>query len=445
MENSINNFVNLNNNGIITRIYFIIGDKIDSFIEYQFGDFIVQNINKKNISKSVKKNISKSVKNNISCKSSIDSLNKYNGNIFSIDQHGNISDQTFVFSKKQKFYRFYKRVLNLCIAKLNSIDDIKLICTDNGSSNSIGNNIKSLDNNIESLDNNIKIFKNNIKSLSNSINNYSDCESSYLLDSKKSPIKKYKKDNYLFENFSLANNQFHNIDNTRFSEIPKTYNLLKIHPLFTTEKLCKKNEMIFPKRPICGIVNNENVYYRELVHRLRTEKGWYMHGRVLKREVIGNIYKPVKPYRITDKIKLYAEFQTENIKIEKITGRIMDAFHENFIPSNSAYVDFVGCENICEFLNIEYSQCAVGFRTIKKSNKIINYEFNKEKINSERIIKGCYVYKKDLINLHAFAIDSIYYECIRNLNQYYNEIMREWRILIRITTKYIKIREHIGI
>ncbi len=360
IKKNIELFVNLVMNKINARIYFVINEKIESFIEYEINGRIV------------------------------DHKKYYNGNIFSIDFNLRIIDQTAIFSKKSKYYKFFinileniKKVIHSKESKYNEYEGISII--------------KEL---------------NNTNNTNESVNNRNI--------SNKLPCKHSNSLTGLFDK----------LDNERIKKIPINIDILKIHPLYVSDSTCGWNKYIYPKRPVYGKIGNENVYSRSLCKILKTERGWYMVGRSLKLEIKnvcgkGEFLKPPKPFRIVNGKKLYAEFQTERITRKGLKKTTMEYFHEFFVPIDCSYVD---CESaFCQRLDVECAECLVGFK------------------RGEQIIKGVFVYKKDYEFVKNMYDDFSYYRAIDMFNARYDRVLKSWKAFLKKVKRYVEIRKYLGI
>lgn len=374
LETNIDLFVGLIHNNISARLYFVVGDSMDAFVEYQLGHKIIEH------------------------------RNLYDGNVFSFDQNGKIRDQTVIFSKKQSYFRIYSDILRFTNSALCALER-------NGAISD------------------------------------GDCMSPFA---KARPMEKADGGSTAHSQAEtppgatgneIAPDVWAGLDDQRLSKIPIHLNKLKIHPLYVTESLCRSKEIIYPKGRVCGHVNKERVYLRKNLQKIKTERGWYYSGRVVRRhdgkadpgESVSSKcgtsherpWEPVvKPYRIVAGAKLYAEFQTQPISRSGLSGQLMDAFHENFVPENCVYID--ACSDICRILNIRHSDCIVGFR------------------HKERVVKGFFVCKKDCTAVNEALKEQEHYQRLEHFSQKYERAVRDWRILIKKMDLYLKIKEHIG-
>ncbi|KAI5169492.1 hypothetical protein PAEPH01_0762 [Pancytospora epiphaga] len=298
---------------------------------------------------------------------------RYNGNVIGIDKCGKLTDQTLAFSKKPRYHRVFTEIL----------ENIKKILQDRA-------------------------------------DDYLQIEKCLISDSIAGVLKQIGDDEGLFAK----------VDYERFFKIPDTLSKLKIHPFYTSEQLCKSNEIIYPKGRPCGELKGNRIYHKKYIQKIRTEKGWFREGRVLK-DIEGNDGNRnnnggirAKPYRIVSGKYCYAFFQTRAVSFNKITGVAMDAFHPNFIPKNSVYIEHN--PDVCRLLNIKYSNCVVGFR------------------RGEPITSGFFIEKKYCNLINEVLIEIKYYEEVRNFNRDYESVIGEWKLVLKKAGLYLKIKTHIG-
>lgn len=210
---------------------------------------------------------------------------------------------------------------------------------------------------------------------------------------------------------------FSELDSTRIKAIPANVNKIKTHPLYIMEEVCSIREAIYPKRPICGYIKGSPVYPRSLLIRLRSESTWMREGKKIK--------KDAKPYRIFKDIKLYADFQTENIVVESlIPGKTMDAFHPNFTPIDCVYINY--SSEIAKLFNIPYSDCKV-------------------KITHQGpVIQGFFVRKVDCYKINLLIKEAEYYNEIKRRIEDYEETIKSWKKFLAKLVKYCEIKNRIG-
>ncbi|ELA46172.1 hypothetical protein VCUG_02341 [Vavraia culicis subsp. floridensis] len=181
-----------------------------------------------------------------------------------------------------------------------------------------------------------------------------------------------------------------------FSKVPKSLRNLKYHPLYTIESNIRKNQIIFPKRPILGYFKGEPIFYKKNVQILRSEREWFRLGKRASRPI----------YKMVNGVKLYRKYDVEDIVIEDLEGKPMLYYHNNHIPRNCIYSknDFSVC--VAKLLDIRFSECIVGFKykmpvyqgifLYKKDaslffNTLEQYKFNKMIVDT--VEKGDRIYR----------------------------------------------------
>lgn len=225
---------------------------------------------------------------------------------------------------------------------------------------------------------------------------------------------------------TLKSDNFKMLDDQRLKVIPSNLNKLKLHPLYITEECCNNKTAIYPKRPIFGYFKGSPVYSRKNVIKLKTQKSWYMNGRILKQASSTNNAdgNDIKPYRIDKQVKLFAEFQTEPIDIQDLTGNEMDAFHPNFTPKKCVYLN---CDSIIpKELEIPYAECIVGFRY------------------KDKIKKGVFIKKEHCFAVNYFAKEHEYYDHVFNEVKEYEALHLAWWKFLKKLKKFIEIKNRIG-
>lgn len=368
LANALGLFISLNRSGVPARIYFALDDGISAFVEHAFGNKVVEE------------------------------SRRFDGNVFSVSMDGLFLDQTVVFSKKCTYHRIFKKLLALvgdackAIAKSDTSADASMLFGESADADR-KSRVAVKNHSNAALINGIPIGNN---------------------AGRNAPANGH--------GASTMKNPFERLDEERLIKVPTSIRRLKLHPLYMTEKMCKKNEFIYPKRPACGTVNGETVYLRARVQRLRSERGWYMLGRTIRPRMHE---APTKPYRIIAGRRLFAEFQTEPLAVREMTEGLMDAFHQNFTPQGCVYIDYPS--EICQCAGIKHSDCLVGFR------------------GREMLIRGFFIRKEDCFVVNELAREREYYRRIGAYNEEYEKTMRSWRSMLRRLDRYLKIREHVGI
>ena len=213
---------------------------------------------------------------------------------------------------------------------------------------------------------------------------------------------------------------FSRLDERRFKKVPENRHRLKVHPLYIAESMCRRNEAVFPKRTACGRVDGEPVYSRRHLKILRTEKGWWMLGRRLRRQE-----GAPKPYRKVRDKRYYADFQTEPVVVSRLYDHPMEYFHENFVPAGCCYVN---CKKaICDELDIKSAECVVGLR------------------RGTRVIRGVFVSLADRDFLCRIIEDRNYYAELYSYIRVHERMQAEWRQFASRIGRFVEINESLGL
>lgn len=203
----------------------------------------------------------------------------------------------------------------------------------------------------------------------------------------------------------LKDNRVDKFEQIEFEELelkegmPANISDFKGHPVYVLERDLKFNEILMPKISCGGvskkgkITNNADkfipVYKRSNVHIVRTARGWFMRGRVLK---IGE--RPLKirekkvkkrkgkkgtedEFQLSDEEneedgddgRMYAESQTEkyvpppvvNGIIPKNAFKNVDVYEPWMIPNGCVHVKEKLAEKAARLMGIEYAPAVVGF------------------------------------------------------------------------------------
>ncbi|ELQ74427.1 Nucleotide excision repair complex XPC-HR23B, subunit XPC/DPB11 [Trachipleistophora hominis] len=141
-------------------------------------------------------------------------------------------------------------------------------------------------------------------------------------------------------------------ENAIFSAIPRSLKNMKYHPLYVIESIIKKNQIIFPKRPILGYFKGEPIFCRKNIQTLRSEKEWFKLGK--------KVVKPI--YKLVDGVKLYRKYDVEDLIIMDLEDKPMLYYHDNHVPKNCVYSKNELSVLVARLLDIRYSECIVGFR-----------------------------------------------------------------------------------
>lgn len=183
--------------------------------------------------------------------------------------------------------------------------------------------------------------------------------------------------------------KFEEIDFEEFNEregMPSSITDFKAHPIYVLENDLKWNEILEPMVS-CGTVRKKTkggkdsgllpVYKRANVLTLRSAKGWYMRGLVLK---VGE--RPLKIYKKDTGVnarndddddenekRLYAERQTERYKpppilngeIPKNVYKNIDVYESWMIPEGCVHITNKESDKAAKAMGIEYAPAVVGF------------------------------------------------------------------------------------
>lgn len=263
--------------------------------------------------------------------------------------------------------------------------------------------------------------------------------------------------------------KFEQIDFEDFSQkegMPSNVGDFLSHPIYVLESGLKWNEILKPMIS-CGTIRKKTkggegelipVYKRANVQSLRSAKGWYMRGRVLK---IGE--RPLKIHKRPAKkrngvknfnskadnnatddddndARLYAEFQTEKYvpppvvdgKIPRNAYKNVDVFEPWMIPEDCVHIKDSLAERAAKLLRIEYAVAVTGF------------DFNKD---SSRMAKAKL---EGIVTFHEFeaAVEAVC-EGLREEDQRDEEmkqellILRKWKLLLKkLEIRKMLIDEH---
>lgn len=150
--------------------------------------------------------------------------------------------------------------------------------------------------------------------------------------------------------------------------IPTTLSMIQKHPRYVLERHIKKYEVIFPKDPVVGFLNDEPVYLRENVHLLHTKDRWIRQMR----EVIEGekALKEVKSKNGTDAtVGLFGKWQTKPLQIDKVVdGKVprgvhgnVDLWTEEHLPAGGTHVNMAFAKQAARKLNVDFAPAMTGF------------------------------------------------------------------------------------
>lgn len=154
-----------------------------------------------------------------------------------------------------------------------------------------------------------------------------------------------------------------------FESVPRTMTAVQKHPIFVLERHIKKYEVIFPKEPVMGHINDEPVYLRANVHLLHTKDRWIRQMR----EVLGDAkpLKLVKSKNGTDAtVDLYGEWQTKALVIPPVAddGKVprgehgnVDLWTEDHLPAGGVHINTSYAKMAARRLHIDFAPAMTGF------------------------------------------------------------------------------------
>lgn len=184
--------------------------------------------------------------------------------------------------------------------------------------------------------------------------------------------------------------------------MPSNIGDFRNHPVYCIESQLRSNEILYPKEP-CGYVSQKSggrtvasipVYPRKDVQELRSAKGWFHQGRLIKmgernlrvkqkpkrKRYAGFSFKEDETNNQEDEeeniVRLYAFFQTELYKPEPVKNGIvpknaygnLDVYTDSMIPEGGALVTLKFAIQAAKLLGIDYSPAVVGFDFGRKSS-----------------------------------------------------------------------------
>ncbi|TID16227.1 hypothetical protein CANINC_004226 [Pichia inconspicua] len=202
----------------------------------------------------------------------------------------------------------------------------------------------------------------------------------------------------------LRQNRVDKFEEVEFEELglkegmPLNVGDFKGHPIYVLESDLKYNEVLMPKISCGGLANKGKskkakdgfipVYKRSNVQVVRSARGWFMRGRVLK---VGERPMKVRTKKRgkveggddegdgdgdgdgdggdDDDTRLYAESQTELYKppavvngiIPKNAFKNIDIYERWMIPDGCVHIKNVYAERATKLMGVEYANAVVGF------------------------------------------------------------------------------------
>ncbi|KAI4291888.1 hypothetical protein PAPHI01_1162 [Pancytospora philotis] len=278
IDAAIEQFVSLNMSGIEARVYFALGQNVSAFVEYNVGPKIVEH------------------------------TKKYSGNVFGCDRHGQLSDQTVVFTKTTRYHRIFRHILGVVGARL-----------------------------VES-------------------------QNKGSADSQQLPFLPLK-----HELFGQLDSQRMGAIPATIAKL-KIHPLYTVESLCRKSEIVYpkgvpkgtfKDEKVYLRSRVQRLKTEKGWFREGRTLKAVPDAQSCAHPP----GAAGQRARP-KPYRIVDGVHMYARFQTEAVRIADICGREMLALHENFTPQSCVYID--ADPEICALLDIPHAVCVVGFRPGEK-------------------------------------------------------------------------------
>lgn len=176
--------------------------------------------------------------------------------------------------------------------------------------------------------------------------------------------------------------------------MPRSVQDFKDHPIYSLERRLRRNEVIYPKRPIgkvpvgkqfAGKANPvvDNVYRRSDVHIVRSADGWFRLGRQVK---LGE--QPLKRVKLIRnnkprgsdfefeggepdrEVPLYAEFQTElyvpppinsDTSVPRNAFGNVDLYVPSMVPRGGFHIRHPEASRAARILGIDYANAVTGF------------------------------------------------------------------------------------
>jgi xeroderma pigmentosum group C-complementing protein len=273
----------------------------------------------------------------------------------------------------------------------------------------------------------------------------------------------------------LKDNRVDKFEQIEFEELglkegmPSNVGDFKGHPIYVLESDLKFNEILMPKISCGGLSNKAKskkasdgfipVYKRSNVHIVRSSRGWFMRGRVLKmgerplkireKKIIKKGKKGTEDeFQLSDNDnenddddddddgRLYAEFQTEMYKPPPVSNGIIpknafkniDVYEPWMIPEGCVHIKNKIAEKAAKLMSIEYAPAVVGF-DFKGPRRDVNAKIEGIVTLSEY---------KDAVELICLGINDMEEEEEKMREDLIN--LRSWRVLL---TK-LKIRKRLA-
>lgn len=198
------------------------------------------------------------------------------------------------------------------------------------------------------------------------------------------------------------------LDECRNASVPKTLEKLKMHPFLTCEKFLKTNQIIFSKRKAYGKINLIDVYNVNNIHTIYSDEKWTKLGYKVDADI--------KPFKISNRKKLYADFQVVSNYILDFDGVIPDKnlsnlkFTEFLNVKGSVKIDF---PKIFDKAEIDKKETFLNELCLRFSTLQIKIIFFIQRLSHIKYaVKGvfCHENDKEIVSLlvsgiyHKFAI-----------------------------------------
>lgn len=258
----------------------------------------------------------------------------------------------------------------------------------------------------------------------------------------------------------IGENRVDQFEKIEFEELslkegmPSNVGDFKGHPIYVLEADLKFNEVLIPKISCGGLSNKSHsnkasdgfipVYKRSNVHIVRSPRGWFMRGRVLKmgerplkiREK--NIKKGKRgredDFQLSDEDagnndddgRLYAEYQTEKYVPPPVVDGIIP---KNAFKNIDIYEDWMVPEG-CVHIRDPYSQKAAKFMDIEYAPAVVGFDFKGSRRDVNAKIEGIVTLNdyKDAVELLCDGIREMEDEEKRRREDLIN--LRSWKILL---------------
>lgn len=150
--------------------------------------------------------------------------------------------------------------------------------------------------------------------------------------------------------------------------IPTTISGVQKHPRYVLDRHVKKYEVIYPKKPVIGYVNDEPIYLRANICLLHTKDRWIRKMRKVLDDVA-----PVNAVRSkngTDAtVDLFGEWQTKDLVIRPVVdGEVPRGEHGNVdlwtadhLPPGGVHINHAFARRAASRLGINYAPAMTGF------------------------------------------------------------------------------------